>query len=105
MARGKGKKTQQAEKILLVLLNAQGKEVTIDEIKVTLGAEVQLYRIPTYLWDLKKIGANITKRKTGRNIMGFTLNNIEHMTSYARDRGLLAPPPVTLNPEDLMVSK
>jgi hypothetical protein len=105
MSRGKGKKTQQAEKLLLVLLNAQGKEVTIDEVKTTLGAEVQLYRLPTYLWDLKKIGADISKRKAGRSLVGFTLNNTDHMVVYAKDRGLIAPPPVTLNPEDLMVTK
>jgi len=106
MSRGKGKKTHQAEKILVILINAkEGEFVSLDEIKQTLSNEIQLYRLPTYLYDLKKNGAEIEKKKNGRNLVAFKLLNRDAMLAYAQDRKLIAPPPVELRAEDMMVTK
>jgi hypothetical protein len=100
--RGKNKKPRQAEKILLVLLD--GHEATMGEIEATLNSQVEVYRISTYLWNLKTRGAEIKKIKVGRKIVAFQLLNVDTMTKYARDRGLIAPLPIALTAEDLMVA-
>jgi len=105
MSKGKGKKIRQYEKILLLLIHAKGAAVTMDEIKQTLGTELEVYKMPTYLWELKKYGAVVEKTKNGRNIVSLTLKNIDEMTVYAQSRGFIAPPAVVLNPEDLMVTQ
>lgn len=102
MARGQSKKPRQAEKLLLVLLD--GHEVSMTEIETTLGGQVEVYRLSTYLWNLKKRGAEIKKIKQGRKVVAVQLVNTEHMVEYAQSRGLLAAPAVVLTPEDLMVA-
>lgn len=103
MSRGKSRKAHQAEKILVLLLNApEGHLVSVEEITSTLGAEIKLYRLPSYLWDLKKMGAEVKKTKNGRKIIGFTLVNHEAMLKYSQERGLIAPDPIQLSSNDLV---
>lgn len=104
MGRGKGKNPRQAEKILIVLISANGAHVTIDEIQKTLGSTLPMYKLPSYFWDLKKMGAQVDRKKNGRNIVSIALINVDEMRVYAINRGLIEPPPVQLKPEDLMVS-
>lgn len=100
--RGKNKKAGQPEKLLLVMLD--GHEVPMDEIQTLLGSELVVARISTYFWELKKIGADIRRNRVGRKIVSYQLLNPEQMTTYARERGLIAPLPVVLTAEDLMVA-
>ena len=103
MSRGKSKKPRQAEKLLVVLLD--GREVSLTEIEATLGTVLQMYRIPSYIWDLKHyMNAQVKTIKQGRNVTAIQLLNVEEMKTYALDRGLIAPPPIELKPEDLMVA-
>jgi len=104
MGRGRGKNPRQAEKILIVLIAANGGNVTIKEIGDVLGPQMPLYKLPSYFWDLKKMGAVVTKNKNGRNIVSLALANHDEMVAYAISRGLLQPPPVELKPEDLMIA-
>lgn len=104
MSKGKWKKTRQVEKLLIVLLNARGREVTINEIATTLSGEIEWYRFPTYLWELGKMGAHISKRKDGKKLVGVTLTNVDEMVTYAQQRGLIEPPPVVLSPSDLLTA-
>jgi hypothetical protein len=101
MSRGKSKKPRQAEKLLLTMLD--GHLVTEAEIATVLGSEIEVYRLSTYLWNLKKVGADIAKTKQGRKVVAIQLTNTDTMTTYAQTRGLLAPAPVALAPEDFAV--
>lgn len=102
--RGKSKKISQPEKLLLVLLD--GHEAPMAELEALLGAQLVWARLPTYCWVLRQpdIGAIIRRNKVEKRIVSYQLENHEAMTLYARDRGLIAPLPVVLTPEDLMVA-
>lgn len=100
--RNRGKKTAQAEKILLVLLD--GHEAPIGEILVLLGGQIVMNRFSAYLWDLTQWGAIVKRNKVGRKVVSVQLMNVDVMTEYARERGLIAPTPVVLSSEDLMVA-
>lgn len=102
MARGKNKKTAQAEKLLLVLLD--GHEAPVGEIEALLTAHIVMNRFSAYLWDLKQIGAEIKRNRVGRKIVSYQLVNTEAMNAYAQERGLIPPPAVTLSASDLMVA-
>jgi hypothetical protein len=102
MSRGKNKKTAQAEKILLVLLD--GHEAPIGEIETLLSTHIVFNRFSAYLWDLKQIGAEIKRNRVGRKIVSYQLINTEVMQAYAQERGLIPPPAVTLTASDLMVA-
>jgi len=100
--RGKNKKAGQAEKLLLVLLD--GHEVPVGEINTLLSSQFVIARISTYFWELRKAGAEIRRNRVGRKIVSYQLLNPEVMTAYARERKLIAPLPVVLTAEDLMVA-
>jgi len=103
MVRGKNKKSGQPEKLLLVLLD--GREVPVGEIEALLGSQVVLARLSTYFWELrKKFGAQIKTNRVGRKIVSHQLINVDEMTTYARERKLIAPLPVVLTADDLMVA-
>jgi hypothetical protein len=102
MARGKNKKTAQAEKILLVLLD--GHEAPIAELETLLTSHIVMNRFSAYLWDLKQIGAEIRRNRVGRKIVSYQLINVDAMKAYAQERGLIAPPAVALTASDLMVA-
>jgi hypothetical protein len=102
VGRGRSKKISQAEKILIVLLD--GHEAPIGEIETLLGGQIVFARLSAYLWDLKMVQADIKRNKVGRKVVSVQLMNPETMMVYARIRGLVAPLPVVLKPEDLMVA-
>ena len=103
--RGKSKKISQPEKLLLVLLD--GREVPVAELEALLSTQLVWARLPVYCWDIRQpgIGAILRCNKVEKRIVSFQLVNHEAMTLYARDRGLIAPLPVVLTPEDLMVAQ
>jgi hypothetical protein len=102
VGRGRSKKVSQAEKILVVLMD--GHEAPIGEIETLLGGQIVLARLSAYLWDLKQVNAEVKRNKVGRKVVSIQLMNTEAMTDYLRARGLIAPLPVVLKAEDLMVA-
>lgn len=101
--RGRGKKTRDCEKLLIVLIHAEGKEVTIEEIKRTLASELNMNKFYNYFWELMMIGAKIDRKKKLQTVVSVSLRNHEEMKKYAIDRGIIPPPVIELRPEDLMV--
>lgn len=102
--RGKGKRITQAEKLLLLLINAKGREVSPEEIKHVLGGVLPLYRISAYFWIIKMAGAQIKQKKEGTKILSYQLTNHDEMYQYGLRRGFIVPPPKKLRPEDFIIS-
>ena len=100
--RGKSKKAWQSEKLLLILLD--GHEAPVHELESLLSSEIVFSRMSSYLWDLKRAGANILRTRTGRKIVSYQLVNVVEMRAYALKRKLIAPPPVRLTAADFAVS-
>jgi hypothetical protein len=67
---------------------ATGKEVTIDEINATLGKEIHMYRLSTYIW-LMKTNANAVVKaiKNGRKITAYQIVNVADVKKYLKDIG------------------
>ncbi len=84
MARGRNKKASQAEKLLIVLLS--GREISLEELEGTLGKQIWMYRLSTYLYDLKKVGAKIGVKKCGRKMIAVQLLNVDEMQKYMNSR-------------------
>ena len=99
---GRRRTIAQWEKLLLVLL--PGHVVTPEEIQTLLKTELVWNRFSAYLWDMKQAGAVLKKTKQGKKIVGYQLENVDVMRTYAQERGLIAAPPVMLSQEDLLVS-
>ena len=100
--RGKGKKPRQAEKLLVVLLD--GHVASMDEVTTILGGEIELYRFSAYLWNLRKMGAEIKTITEHRKITAVQLTNTEAMHKYAVERGLVHVQATPLSSNDFMVS-
>jgi hypothetical protein len=62
---------------------ASGKAVTVDEIDATLGKEIHMYRLSTYIW-LMKTNANAVVKaiKDGRKITAYQLMNVAEVKKY-----------------------
>ena len=87
MARGKSDKVAPFQKLMLVM--ATGKAVTIDEIDATLGKEIHMYRLSTYIW-LMKTNANAVVKviKNGRKITAYQIVNIDEVKQYLKRNGV-----------------
>jgi hypothetical protein len=84
MARGKSSKLKPFEKLLTVMIS--GKEVTLDEIETTLGNEIHMYRISTYIWHIKQFAKGTVKSiKDGRKVVGYQLLNVAEVKQYMDD--------------------
>ena len=65
MARGKSTKLKPFQKLLTVMIT--GKPVTVAEIEATLGMEIYMYRLSTYMWHIKTKADGVVKAiKDGR---------------------------------------
>ena len=65
-------------KIAVVLKSAGGNAVTLDELKtVFAGTKIEpvLYRISTYVWNIKKQGGVVQAVKDKRRLVGYKLIN------------------------------
>lgn len=102
MARGKGKKPRQAEKLLLILLD--GHVASMDEVQGVLGGTIEMYRLSAYLWDLRQMGAEIKTITENRKISALQLTNHAVMYEHAKSRGLVHVPTAPLTTNDFMVS-
>lgn len=91
MARGKSTSLKAFEKLLTVLMS--GNPVTKDEIETTLGKDIQMYRLSTYIWDIKTHANGIIKvNKDGRKIVSYQLMNVDEMKSYMKRTGANTKP-------------
>lgn len=84
MARGKSSKLKPFEKLLTIMIT--GKPVTLDEIETTLGNEIHMYRISTYIWHIKQFAKGVIKPiKDGRKVVSYQLMNIKEVKQYMDD--------------------
>ena len=68
-------KLKQHFKVLTVLLS--GKPVTKTEFAETLGSEIELYRLSTYMWKIGKMGGKIEAIRDGKEVTAYRLTNPE----------------------------
>jgi len=87
MARGKSNKFKPFEKLLTVMVS--GKPVTIEEIDATLGQEIHMYRLSTYIWHIKTFANGTVKAiKDGRKVVAYQLMNVEAIKEYMKTAGV-----------------
>ena len=87
MARGKSTKLKPFEKLLTIMVT--GKPVTIEEIDATLGKEIYMYRLSTYIWHIKTIANGIVKSiKDGRKVAAYQIVNVDEVKEYMKRVGV-----------------
>ena len=65
-------KVKQFEKVLGILRDASPKAVSKEDLAAKLGTDVEMYRISTYIWEVKnKAGVPVEAIKDGRKVVGF----------------------------------
>ena len=84
MARIKSGKPIRKERLLQVLAN--GGVITKRQIELTMQYKA-MYRIPTELWKLKKMGAIVKSHKDGRTVVGYELLNVDEMKKLLTKSG------------------
>jgi hypothetical protein len=84
MARIKSGKPIRKERLLQVLVN--GGVITKRQIELTMQYQA-MYRIPTELWKLKKMGAIVKSHKEGRTVVGYELLNVDEMKKLLAKSG------------------
>ena len=92
MARIKSGKPIRKERLLQVLTN--GGVITKRQIELTMKYQA-MYRIPTELWKLKKMGAIVKSHKDGRKVVGYELLNVAEMTKLLSSLGFATLPLVS----------
>jgi hypothetical protein len=76
------------QKLLTVL--ASGKQVTIEEIEKTVGKEIHMYRLSTYIWHIKTNANGIVKAiKDGRKVVAYQIVNAKEMKDYLSTTGVV----------------
>ena len=81
MARGKSDKLAPFQKLLTIMVT--GKPVTIDEIDATLGKEIHMYRLSTYMWHIKTNANGVVKViKDGRKAVAYQIMNPDEIKKY-----------------------
>lgn len=69
------------QKVLTLMLT--GKPVTVTEIDTLLGKEIYMYRLSTYMWNIKTIAMGTVKAiKDGRKVTGYQLMNVADVKKY-----------------------
>ena len=84
MARIKSGKPIRKERLLQVLAN--GGLITKRQIELTMQYQA-MYRIPTELRKLKKMGAIVKSHKDGRTVVGYELLNVDEMKKLLAQSG------------------
>ncbi len=81
MARGKSTKLKPFQKLLTIMVT--GKPVTVEEIDATLGKEIYMYRLSTYMWHIKTNANGVVKAiKDGRKVTGYQIINVDEVKKY-----------------------
>lgn len=87
MSRGKSTKLKPFQKLLTIMVS--GNPVTVQEIDATLGKEIYLYRLSTYIWHIKTVANGIVKViKDGRKVTGYQLVNVKEVKEYMNRAGI-----------------
>jgi len=87
MARGKSSKLKPFEKLLTIMVS--GKPVTIEEIDATLGKEIYMYRLSTYMWHIKVHANGVVKAiKDGRKVSAYQIINVDEVKKYLDRTGV-----------------
>lgn len=87
MSRGKSTKLKPFEKLLTVMVT--GNPITVGEIDATLGKEIYMYRISTYIWHIKTMANGVVKTiKDGRKVAAYQLMNVEEIKGYLNRTGV-----------------
>lgn len=87
MPRGKSSKVKPYEKLLIVM--SSGKPVTIEEIDATLGKEIHMYRLSTYIYEIKVKADGVIKTvKDGRTVLSYQLMNAAEVKKFMDRTGL-----------------
>ena len=87
MARGKSTKLKPFQKLLTIMQT--GKPVTIEEIDKTLGKEIYMYRLSTYMWHIKTQANGIVKAiKDGRKVTAYQIVNATEVKEYMKRAGV-----------------
>lgn len=85
----KAVKLKPFEKLLTVMIS--GKPVTIDEIEATLGKEIHMYRLSTYIWHIKTFANGVVKAiKDGRKVTAYQITNVSEVKQYMKSAGVTA---------------
>lgn len=87
MARIKSGKLTAWQKLLTVMIS--GKQISVEEIEQTLGKEIYMYRLSTYVYDIKSYGSGVVKAiKDGRKVVAYQLINVDEMKQYMNRVGI-----------------
>lgn len=87
MARGKSTKLKPFQKLLTIMQS--GKPVTIEEIDKTLGKEIYMYRLSTYMWHIKTQANGVVKAiKDGRKVTAYQIVNAAEVKEYMKRAGV-----------------
>ena len=87
MTRGKQTDPKVWEKLIVAMIS--GKQISKEEVAATLSNELEVYRLSTYIWDIKvKAGGVIKAIKDGRKVVAYQLMNVDEMTKYLAKRGI-----------------
>lgn len=85
----KAVKLKPFEKLLTVMIS--GKPVSIDEIEATLGKEIHMYRLSTYIWHIKTFANGVVKAiKDGRKVTAYQITNVSEVKQYMKAAGVTA---------------
>ena len=87
MARGPSSKLKPFQKLLTIMVS--GKPVTIEEIDATLGKEIYMYRLSTYMWHIKVNANGVVKAiKDGRKVTAYQIVNVDEVKKYMDRLGI-----------------
>jgi len=87
MARGKSTKLKPFQKLLTIMQS--GKPVTIEEIDATLGKDIYMYRLSTYMWHIKTQANGVVKAiKDGRKVTAYQIVNVANVKEYMKRAGV-----------------
>ena len=89
MSKAKVKSVKMApfEKILNLMVT--GEPLSKEEIGASLGDEIQLYRISTYMWHIKMNANGIVRVvKDGRKVVAYQLVNPSDIEKYLKNKGI-----------------
>jgi hypothetical protein len=84
----KAVKLKPFEKLLTVMVS--GQPVTVEEIDATLGKEIHMYRLSTYIWHIKTFANGTVKAiKDGRKVTAYQITNPSEVKKYMKSAGVL----------------
>ena len=88
------------EHVISILLS--GKPVSVSQLEKEMPAGSFLYRMSTYIWEIKNIAGGIIKvSKEGRKVSSYQLKNVAEVQAYMVKRGLATAAPTVQKLQDL----